>query len=91
MKQFKIAFTVMFALFLIGSLGTHAQSAGYGKISIQELRASLGNPDLIIIDVRDPISWSNSRQKISGAFRENPDDVASWAKKYPRDKTIVLY
>ena len=66
-------------------------SGGYGKISIQELKASLGDMDQVIIDVRDSNSWSNSKLKISGAIRENADDVGSWENKYPKGKRIILY
>ncbi len=36
--------------------------------------------------------WDNSKVKIQGAVREDPDkNVKSWAEKYSKDKTIVLY
>jgi predicted sulfurtransferase len=68
-----------------------ASASGVEKISIQKLNSSLGSPDLLIIDVRDDIGWSKSAHKIPGAVRENPSDVPSWAGKYPKDKTIVVY
>jgi rhodanese-related sulfurtransferase len=56
-----------------------------------ELKAMLGNPDLVIIDVRTQRDWTESDSKIKGALREDPEAVESWAKKYPQGKTIVLY
>lgn len=57
----------------------------------EELKAMLGKPDLIIIDVRTGSDWLGSDLKIKGAIREDPEDVGSWAKKYSKDKTLVLY
>ena len=57
----------------------------------EELKAMLGNPDLIIIDVRYGRDWTDSELKIKGAVREDPETFDSWAKKYPKDKTLVFY
>jgi|WetSurMetagenome_2_1015567.scaffolds.fasta_scaffold936773_2 rhodanese-related sulfurtransferase len=57
----------------------------------EELRARLGNPDVVVIDARVPGAWKMSRDKIKGALRENPMEARSWIGKYPRDKTYVFY
>jgi rhodanese-related sulfurtransferase len=56
-----------------------------------ELKALLGNPELIILDVRLGGDWKDSDLKIKGAVREDPNDTESWANKYSKDKTLVLY
>jgi rhodanese-related sulfurtransferase len=56
-----------------------------------ELKGMLGNPDLVIIDVRTQQNWADSDLKIRGAVREDPESLDSWANKYPKDKTLVLY
>lgn len=62
------------------------------RMTKEELKALLGNPDLIILDVRFGRSWDNSQWKIKGAIREDPQaEIAAWADKYPKDKTLVLY
>ena len=61
------------------------------RINKEELRAMLGRPDLVVLDVRVGEEWSGSDKKIQGAVRENPADLASWIKKYPKDKTLVFY
>ncbi len=53
------------------------------------LKAMLGDPRLLIIDVR--LGDFSSHNKIAGAVRYSPDDVSSWAPGLPRDKKIVLY
>lgn len=70
---------------------SEGDSKNIGRMSIQELRTSLGNTELQIIDVRDAINWTFSRSKIPGAVRENPADVDSWAGKYSKDRITILY
>ena len=51
----------------------------------------LANTDVIILDCRPAEQWRLSPQKIPGAVYADPYDVESWAHKYPKDKTLVLY
>ncbi len=57
----------------------------------EQLLSLLGKPNVIIIDVRTNYDWDNSKVKIKGAVREEGMKFGSWMKKYPKDKTIVLY
>jgi rhodanese-related sulfurtransferase len=57
----------------------------------EQLMPMLGKSDVIIIDVRSKYDWDESKVKIKGAVRENGLKFGSWMKKYPKDKTIVLY
>lgn len=68
-------------------------SAGKGpsRMTVEQLKGMLGSPELIIVDVRDPISWSKSDTKIVGALREDPDKVSAWSGEIPKNKTIVFY
>ncbi len=62
------------------------------RMSKEELKGILGKPEVIVLDVRSGADWKKSDQKIQGAVREDPDQPAkTWAEKYPKDKTIVLY
>jgi len=61
------------------------------RIAPQTLKSWLGNPDVLIIDVRQPVDWQSSPTKITGARRLSPDEVKSWAASLPKDKKIVLY
>jgi len=82
-------------LALILSAGK-ATALGDGKkgdyrITAGQLKEMLGDPNVIIIDVRDPVSWVKSASKILGAVREDPQNVGTWAEKYAREQTIVFY
>ena len=61
------------------------------RMDKDQLKASLGNPGIVIIDVRSYTDWLFSSDKIKGAVRENYRDFEGWSAKYPKDKTIVLY
>ena len=61
------------------------------RISKESLNKMLGNPNVIVVDVRLPYDWNPSKLKIKGAKREDPFNVKDWMKKYPKDKTLVFY
>lgn len=60
------------------------------RMSKDELKGLLDNSDVIILDVRRGKDWDASEYKIKGATQEKGTG-SSWADKYPKDKTIVLY
>ena len=61
-------------------------------MSKEELKSLLDNPDVITIDVRVDEGWKESKWKIKGAVREDPEkDISTWADKYSKDKTLVFY
>jgi rhodanese-related sulfurtransferase len=57
----------------------------------EELKGMLGDPEVVVVDVRAGSSWTDSTTKIKGAVREDPKAVQSWFQKYPKDKTLVFY
>ena len=61
------------------------------RITMEELKSMLGDPNLVIIDSLVGDQWETVAQKLPGAVHEDPDDVDSWADKYPKNKTIVTY
>lgn len=78
-------------LFTVVGCTTLAKSADVPRMTKEELKAVLDSPDLVIIDVRQKMDWTESDLKIEKAVREDPGAVDSWANKYPKDKTLVLY
>ena len=62
------------------------------RMTKEELKSFLGNPGIVVVDVRIAEDWKRSDSKIKGAFREDPEqDSRTWASKYPKDKTLVFY
>jgi rhodanese-related sulfurtransferase len=66
-------------------------SADAPRITNDELKALLGKPDVILLDVRSGSDWKDSDLKIQGAIREEPKQIKSWSEKYSKEKIIVLY
>jgi rhodanese-related sulfurtransferase len=87
-----LVFAMILSFIILGALAKMAWPAEVSRVTTEELKSMLGNPAVIIIDVRAKGDWDKSKTKIQGAVREDPDKNAkSWAEKYPKDKTIVLY
>jgi len=86
----KYAASTVLLVFLALAYGV-ARADDTHTITKEQLRPMLGKPDVIIIDVRTNYDWDNSKAKIPGAVREEGMKFASWMKKYPKDKTLVLY
>jgi predicted sulfurtransferase len=83
--------TVLLALVSMALFAKAAMADEVPRMSKEELKAMLGNPDVVIIDVRSGKDWEASQSKIKGAVREEPWQAKSWADKYDKDKTYVLY
>jgi rhodanese-related sulfurtransferase len=80
---------LIFSAFSI--LLTEAFAAEIPKVSKEDLQAMLGNPEVIIIDVRLSGNVPEGTSRIKGAVMEDPGTVESWMEKYPKDKTLIFY
>ena len=88
-KRLVIATLLIF--FMAGVFVASAKSPEAPRMTKDQLKAMLGSHDLIIVDVRTESGWAEGDLKIKGAVREDPGAVESWAKNYPKDKTLVFY
>ena len=84
-----VSMTTVFALAALFAMPAAAQEAK--RMTIEELKGMLGNPNLVLIDVRQDSDYKLSKVKIKGAVREVPEKVDTWLSKYPKDKTLVFY
>jgi rhodanese-related sulfurtransferase len=88
MMKYVLSTVLMVLIALVGGVAraddTHAMTK-------EQLLPLLGKSDVIIIDVSSNEGWEARDRKIPGALREEPMKFDSWKKKYPKDKTIVLY
>lgn len=79
-------------LFLAAMLVFPAVTSAAGavpRISREKLKSLLGDPGVVILDVR--LGGEDATERIPGAVYEDPAKVDSWEKRYDRRKTIVLY
>ena len=86
-----LCLAILLIFSLLGGCTMFEKPVDAPRITQEELKAKMGNPDLLIIDVRYGKDWTESDLKIKGAVREDPDAVDSWASKYSKDKTLVFY
>jgi len=78
-------------LIMVEGCAMFEKSVDAPRMTKERLEAMLGNPNLLIIDVRYGKDWTDSNLKIRGAVREDPEAFDSWANKCPKDKTLVFY
>ena len=82
---------VTLCLAVVGISALTALAQEVPRIAKEELKEMLGNPDVIIIDLRLGQDWENSELRIEGALKEDPGNLNSWLSKFPKEKTLVLY
>ncbi len=61
------------------------------KISKEHLLKILGQPGMLILDVRTPKNWQESHRMIKGAIRKPPKNFREWVDDYTKDQMLVLY
>ena len=91
MRKLGLIGLITVCLGIVFFIGLAAAAEEIPEITPDQLKALLGDANVIIIDVRSSPDWTDSDSKIKGAVRENPMQVNSWMNKYPKDKTLVLY
>ncbi|OGP81065.1 MAG: hypothetical protein A2Z08_01670 [Deltaproteobacteria bacterium RBG_16_54_11] len=83
---------VLFSLPVVGLGVQITTDEEVPRITKEQLKTALGDPGIIILDVRLQDQWEAADQKIPGALHEDPkQDIKSWSHKYPKEKTVVLY
>jgi hypothetical protein len=84
------AMVIMVSLMLAFSWAC-SSAAEAPRVDKETVKGWLGNPQVIIVDVRAGNDWQDSKTKIKGAVRQDPKAVQTWAASLPKDKKIVLY
>jgi hypothetical protein len=71
--------------------GPVAAQASAGLMTKEELKPLIGNPDVVILDVRIGKDWTASEFKIKGAVQASPKTFSDWKDRYSKEQTLVLY
>ena len=86
---------VVMTLAIFLAWGSLAIGAGSNKdvprVEKDTLKGWLGNPNVLLIDVRAAKDWKGSDKKIKGAVRQDPEQTKTWVAGMSKDKKIVLY
>lgn len=80
-----VLFTMLFAL-----VAVTAHGGDIPRISKEALLKKMNTHSVVVVDVRSGRDWKSSEFKIKGAQRVDKD-IVTWAARYPKDKTMVLY
>ncbi len=93
LKKAPLLFVPIAALLLLlyACSPVFTRSLNVPRITPQELNARIESGTVTVIDVRQERDWERTPYKITGALRELPSDIESWAGKYPKDAPLVLY
>ena len=84
---------VLAAFIALIFLGLSVEAAASGEVprmTKEELKPLLGNPDVVVIDVRKDRGWMTAETKIEGAVREEAGGARTWGQKYDKNKTYIL-
>ena len=91
MRKTKLLAMVMMASLMLAFSWACSSAAEAPRVDKETLKTWLADPQVIILDVRQPKDWDGSDKKIKGAVRQEPKEVKTWAANLPKDKKIVLY
>jgi predicted sulfurtransferase len=90
-RTISAVFILSVAFTLVAACSLNALSGSAPRITTEELKSMLGDPKLVIVDVRRDKDWNSGEYKIKGAVRADPTKVESWASNFGKDKTFVIY
>lgn len=88
-KQVLLIVAFLAALFPWQAMGVVSGAEEIPRMTKEELKPLLGSPEVVVLDVR--LDGGTAPTKIAGAVYENPDKVADWSFRYPKENRIVLY
>lgn len=89
--SYRLAIFGSLAFILIALLSLTVNASELTKISINQLKLMLDNPEIAVIDVRGSEDWQSSEFKIKGAIRGSPKNFESWVHDFSKDKILILY
>ncbi len=90
-EKLSIVLVAMTTFALLGLFSNSAVAEDVSRMTKEELKTMMGESQLVVIDVRTGKDWDGSKLKIKGAVREEPRKATSWAGKYDKRQTYVLY
>jgi hypothetical protein len=61
------------------------------RLTKDQVKDMLGNPDVVIVDIRFIKQWEQSDQKIPGALFAEPENFDAFVKIHPKEKTYIFY
>lgn len=91
MKRFFSLFLASAVFLLPVGLAISASPDDVPRMAKEQLKPLLGNPEIVVLDVRAAPEYNDSKEKIKGAVRAAPRNVKVITGRYAKNKTLVLY
>ena len=93
MRIGRALFGILCMLALIGVLrsGVVIAADDVLRITKEEAKALLGNPNVVFVDARTDSAWKGSDRRIMGAVRYDRFDPESVAGSYSKDTKFIVY
>ena len=82
---------VLVIAWFLGVMQQPALAENVQRMSIEQLKEMLGQPDVKVYDVRTPRDWNDDNEKIKGAVRLAEDEIAEVAAGIDKAHAVVLY
>lgn len=90
MKKALLSVSIL-PLLIVGLIVSFASSNDVPMMTKDQLKTMLGNPDLVVLDVRSDREYFSSDSKIKGAARIVVNCSGGIVGLYPKGKTFVFY
>ncbi len=93
MRKMNLLLFIVGVILLFGGPANAASSADVPRMAVETLKELLDGSETVpvVLDLRTGSSWKNSEYMIESAIREEPGEMSSWAEKYAKEATLVLY
>ena len=83
--------TALLALLFIWPLSGVTAKDTVSIVSKETVKTWMDTRAVTILDVRQAKDWTASDVKIASAVRVDPNNIAAWKNKFPKDRKLVLY
>lgn len=78
-------------LFWTAAVQAPAGTEDVPRMTKEDAKALLGSPKAVFVDARIARVWKKSSQRIPGAVRPDRWDPESWAARFDKDTTFIVY
>jgi hypothetical protein len=90
-KQLYLFVIAILICWTVVVLSSASDAKGVPLITKEKVKAMLGKPNVVVVDVRVAADRDNEKFQIKGAIREDPGTIQKWYRKLPKKKTLIFY
>lgn len=91
MKTKTLIIVLIFIAGVIATITPVSATSQIPRITKEDARQKIDDPDVIFLDVRTGSDWRASGLKIQGAVYEEARNFDKWIENYDPEKTYIVY